>query len=179
MPKIIAINSLKSASRFKPYWTYFLISENKRLIKIGSTIQPLEKRILGVNNEPNYKGYNFSLYLAVRGMHLEEFFHDHFKNYRACFRWREEDGTYTYLTGKESWKRSLANTPIKGEHTRKLRAHWYFNYNAMHTRLELFKFPPRKVLPNLKSLIFSALKERGDIVVFKEKPDLTRPLKDK
>jgi hypothetical protein len=168
MRKIIATNSLDVANKYGSNWTYFLISEDKRFIKIGSTLQPLRKRIIGVNNELNYSDLNFSFYLAVRGIMHEELFHEYFKQYRACFRWTEKDGSYSYLTNKESWKRSLKNTPIKGEHTRKLRTFWYFNSSAMHTRLELFKFPPRKVLPKLESIVLEVIESQGYEISFKE-----------
>lgn len=153
-PKVIY--DLTDFYRARNGWVYFLISKDKRYMKIGRTNAELAKRIKAANLTRS-KDNQFSLLLAYNDANLENKFLSFFDNYRARYHWHEPNSRQNGLTYEELWKVATAYTRNKHGCYRKLYVIWAIHQYAQITRDELCKIPPKKLAPKLKTLIETEL----------------------
>ncbi|MCU8506132.1 GIY-YIG nuclease family protein [Vibrio vulnificus] len=133
-------------------WVYFLVSEDKRYLKIGKTNNDLNERIKYANyNSP--PGAHFSLLLAYNDATLERQFLSLFERYRARYNWHEPSSKAQGLTYDELWKVAIVFSRLKYGSYKKSHVSRAIHKFSRVTRTELCKIPPRKLAPKLKSII--------------------------
>ncbi|MDG3055400.1 hypothetical protein P7225_24230 [Vibrio parahaemolyticus] len=150
-PKIVF--SLSEFYQHKHGWTYFLLSKDKRYLKIGKTTSDLGLRIKSINNDINYKGNEFSLLVACVGARNEKKFHYFFRDYRACFNWLEPGNVQKNLSYEQIWAIALKSSKSKHGVYRKHYVSWEVRDYCKRTIVELFKIPPKKLAPKLVPII--------------------------
>lgn len=148
------VRSAESMHLNKLGWTYLLVSSDRKLMKVGHTFQPMEKRLKQVRNEMGYKELGLEFLLAIEGAHHESTLQGFFQEYSARYNWREDENSKYYLTYSEI--NSIAFRKAKGVRSRYAKDKLIRNHIQV-TRFELFKIPPRKVGLNLKELVLKAL----------------------
>ena len=152
------IYQLSDYSNSKKGWVYFLVSSDRRYLKIGKTSSSVEERINAINSKKCFRSNNFHLLLAYNDASLERHFLSYFEKYRARYNWRKPSEEQFRLTYDEL--RRVATAYCRKE---------YGCYRKHHisdaickfgqtTRDELCKIPPRKLAPYLTSIIESELK---------------------
>lgn len=135
-------------------WTYLLVSSDRKLMKVGHTFQPIEKRLKGIQNEMGYKGLGLEFLFAIEGVQYERALQDFFQEYSACYNWIDGENSQKNLTYSEV--RSIAFMKAKAAPC-KYAKDKIISKHVQVTRFELFKIPPRKVGFNLKELVLKAL----------------------
>lgn len=149
------IRNIEEARRYKRGWTYVLLSENKRTMKIGHAIPDVARRIYQHQHSTPYNKYNFQLILAIDNAKYERILHDHFDEYRSCYKWLEGDNYGQHFTKSEAHK--LAYRLFKKERSTYKFIDNAFCQNVMKTRNELFNIPPQKIGSKLESIIQQVL----------------------
>ncbi|ENH2499033.1 GIY-YIG nuclease family protein [Vibrio parahaemolyticus] len=157
MAKLKIIYSLNDFYPRKLGWTYFLLSKDKRYLKIGKTTADLSTRIKAINNDQNYKGYDFSLLLAFVDASYEKQFHHFFRGYRACFNWLKPKQDMRNLSADEVWSIAVKSSKKKYGVYRKSYVYQELGLYSQKTIVELFKLPPRKIVPKLIPIITAEL----------------------
>ncbi|KPA51020.1 hypothetical protein VT25_19365 [Photobacterium leiognathi subsp. mandapamensis] len=150
-PKIVF--SLEEIYRHKDGWTYFLLSKDKRYLKIGKTTSDLGLRIKSINNDMNYRGNDFSLLVACVDAKNEKRFHYFFREYRACFNWQEPDNRQKNLSSEQIWSLAVKSSKAKYGIYRKHYVYWEIKKYCKKTIVELFRIPPKKLAPMLVFII--------------------------
>ncbi len=151
------IYNLEEFQPLKKGWTYILISHDKNYLKIGKTTADLENRIKNINNDQNYKQYQFRLLMAIRGANYEYILHSLFSDYRACYFWvydKEKSKPLTLKESKRKVRSELTRIDLDAQNPDRIVV--YRNL-IQTTRLELFKIPPRKVAPNVINIVLEYL----------------------
>ncbi|WP_341852401.1 hypothetical protein [Vibrio vulnificus] len=147
------IFDLAEARKIKTGWTYILLSKDKKYMKIGKTVSNLESRIININNDTNYRQYDFKFHMAIRGAKYENELLKLFSEYRARYFWTYGKERSEPLTSKEVSKKLKSNT-LETDKDRLV----IFRDYVQSTRLELFKIPPRKVAPHIRELVLTSIK---------------------
>tara|TARA_R110002033_G_scaffold166332_2_gene204960 strand:- start:11588 stop:12070 length:483 start_codon:yes stop_codon:yes gene_type:complete len=150
-PKVIY--DLSDFYRARNGWVYFLISKDKRYMKIGRTNAELAERIKATNLRRSFKDNQFSLLLAYNDANLENKFLRFFDNYRARYNWHEPNSRQDVLTYEELWKVATTYTRNKHGCYKKQYVIWAIHQYAQTTRNEFCKIPPKKLPTKLKMLI--------------------------
>lgn len=154
MAKIVIIDSIDRFRPLKCGWTYILLSKDKKYMKIGKTIQFLETRIKSINNDPNYKKYDFEFLMAIKNVKYERQILSLFSEYRARYFLVYGKERSEPLTSKEVSKKLKRNT-LETDKDRLV----VFRDYVQSTRLELFKIPPRKVAPHIREIVLTSIKQ--------------------
>jgi len=153
------IRSIEDSYVSKKGWTYFLLSKNKRHVKIGHATPNLNRRVYQLLHNEYYKALGFEFHFAVLGEQYENRFHTLFDEFRARIKWVGKDSYYgMFFTEKESWK--LAVLCYKKEFDNKYDKLGVLNYyrnNTQTTRNEIFNIPPVKVGKKLEFIVTSSL----------------------
>lgn len=134
-------------------WVYFLISDDKRFLKIGKTKASLEERVSAINRREMFRANRFRLLIAYNDASLERHFLDFFDIYRARYNWIETNNSKQYLTYNELWKISTDYCRQHYGEYRKRKVSEAIHKFGQITREELCKIPPRKLAPQLLSII--------------------------
>lgn len=145
------IYNVEDSKCIKRGWTYILVSEDKRRLKIGKAIPNLERRINQHMYDKYYQRYGFSFLLALDDAKYEVTLHALFDEYRARYRWIGDDQYGEHFTGKEAMikSRALYQEQIEKNHG----IDYFFWKNTQTTVWEWFHVPPRKVGSKVREIV--------------------------
>ncbi|WP_415721713.1 hypothetical protein [Photobacterium ganghwense] len=150
-PKVIY--HISDSYRSKNGWVYFLLSQDKRYLKIGKTNADLSARINAANSIEIFKENQFKLLLAYSDSRLEGEFLSYFGKYRARYNWLEPTSIRKHLTYDELWKIATYYSRTKHGFYRKNHVTNAIQKYGQTTRDELCKIPPKKLAPKLVYII--------------------------
>ncbi len=155
------VESLDLVPSSKKGWTYVLVSPNKKMMKIGRTVQPLDMRLRNIRSEKSYCEHGLEFFLAVEDCRHENTLLSYFGEFRARYNWHDNSGITENLTFSEAWRFARDNVIANHGRIRKIDTIYTFRKHVQVTRLELFKIPPIKIGGKLKALIVEAIEKRG------------------
>ncbi|WP_276313894.1 GIY-YIG nuclease family protein [Pseudoalteromonas rubra] len=145
------IRKLEDARIYKRGWTYVLLSNNKRIMKIGKATTDLSKRVYQHQHCREYKSYDFQFLLAIDSAKYESLLLEHFDEYRRRYKWLQGEDIGKHFSKKEA--NTLALRLFKNDKMSYDSIHDAFWKNTRVTRNELFVIPPRKIGEKLEVLI--------------------------
>ena len=145
------IQNLEEAKVYKRGWTYVLLSQNKRIMKIGHAKTDLRKRVYQHQHCRLYKPYDFQFLLALDSAQYESLLHGYFDEYRRRYKWLQGEIKGQHFTNKEA--NTLALMLFKKDKISYKSTSDAFWKNTIDTRNEIFAIPPRTIGAKLENLI--------------------------
>lgn len=147
------IDELAQYKRLSSGWTYFLLSKDKKYLKIGRCTSDLSLRIKAINNDINYKGKEFRFVMAISDKHFERYFQSMFSRFRANYSWNDGLTQERNLTFPEVWRKARDKAKsVNGKYCKYQAEQCLWLYSSK-TVIELFKVPRNKIANKLRDIV--------------------------